>query len=611
MLGLLLLATVAAYLPSLDGDFVLDDFSLVQDPRIVAPLANGLSAWLNPDRPVVTATFALNHATVGLDTRSWHITNVLIHLAAVVLAWRLARRLLDRSGLAHPDGAALAAAALFALHPLQTESVSYITQRAESLASALYLAALLALLDRDEATSPGKRRGLLAAAGALQLTGLLVKPIVATMPAAWLLAAAVLPIAAEEGAGPWRRVTRRLPAAVPLFGLSVAAAVWGITAASGSNHAGFQMPDVPMEGYLATQLRVIPSYLRLLAWPQGQCADCFVTLSDSILDPAPIAGAVLIAAVLAGSQWLAWRASSASGDGAATMRLTAFGLPFFLLVLSPSSSLIPLRDPLAEHRVYLAILGLFIALVAAAIVALRRWMPSYAALAGWAILLALLGAAGAATAQRNVVWSSRLAFYRDAALTAPDKARVHLNFGAALMEAQRYEEALASFRRAARMPEDRTASPRVVFENVIAALIATGRLDEARREVVAVLELEPDNAWARALLAEVEFSSGRPAAAEAAAQAALRQEPGDLTAVKYLGLALAERGDHAGAALLLRAAAAANSIDPAVFHALGEAEAQLGNRAAACQAHARAAAVPGSAAQLARARAALARLGCR
>jgi hypothetical protein len=134
-LGLILLATAAVYLPSMDGEFVLDDLNQVQDPLVISPLESGVGAWIGAPRPLLTATYALNYATVGVDTRSWHITNVLIHLAAVVLAWRVARRLLARAGLECPEGTALAVAALFALHPLQTESVAYVTQRAESLSS--------------------------------------------------------------------------------------------------------------------------------------------------------------------------------------------------------------------------------------------------------------------------------------------------------------------------------------------------------------------------------------------------------------------------------------------------------------------------------------------
>lgn len=96
MLGLLLAATALAYLPSLDGEFVLDDFTVISDPLVVAPLDHGLGEWLASPRPILAATFALNHATVGLDSRSWHLGNLLVHLAAVVLAWRLARKLLER-----------------------------------------------------------------------------------------------------------------------------------------------------------------------------------------------------------------------------------------------------------------------------------------------------------------------------------------------------------------------------------------------------------------------------------------------------------------------------------------------------------------------------------
>src|SRR5690242_21077694 len=170
-------------------------------------------------RPLTAALFAIDHEIADFRPRAWHVTNVLIHLAAVLLAWRFARRILARAGFAAspssgapaepergkgkgkarrvalaavqavPEWPALAVAALFALHPLSTEAVSYISQRSEALASAFVLGALLLLLARDEA--PERRRlPLLVGAIILHAIGLSAKPVAATTPALWLLAAA-------------------------------------------------------------------------------------------------------------------------------------------------------------------------------------------------------------------------------------------------------------------------------------------------------------------------------------------------------------------------------------------------------------------------------------
>jgi tetratricopeptide (TPR) repeat protein len=608
-LGLLLVATTVAYLPALDGAFVIDDVSIISDPLVAAPGRANAVAWLRSARPVLTATYALDHARFGLETRGWHATNLLVHLAAILLAWRLARRLLARAGLERPEGAALAAAALFALHPLQTEAVAYVTQRAESLASACFLAGLLLLLARDEG---GARRGwLLAGAVAIQAAGLLVKPIVATLPAAWLLAAAVLPTADETGRPPWRRIVGRLPAALPLFALSAASAAWGLYQAAGSNHAGFDMPDLPAGRYFATQLRVVPTYLRLLAWPAGQCADWYFTVSDGLLDRGSLAGGLFLGALLGGALWLSTRHARLGGDGPAVARLAGFGIPFFLLVLAPSSSFVPLRDPLAEHRVYLASLGLFVVVATAVSVALRRAAPARAARAGAAIAVVALVALGAATARRSVVWSGTLALYQDAAEKAPEKARVHLSLGQALAMAERYEEALAHFRRARSLATDRTLAPGAALQNVVFALLMLDRLDEARGEVQGALRQDPRDAALLALLADVEYSALRDAEAEAAAVAALAIEPFNVMALKYLGMARARAGDLAGAADALRAAEANDPLEPQVLQQLGRVEERLGNRDAACRAYGRAAELPRSPMISRTALASHRRLGCR
>src|SRR5512134_198439 len=172
----LLVATVAVYLPSIDGEFQYDDQEIAKTTWVrEGSRFLGVEAWRTVARPLTGATFAANHAMAGFKPRVWHVTNVAIHLVAVLLVWRLARALLARAGLrpegapamesappgaapsrgkqkrkdpaapapaaplAVPEWTALAAAALFALHPLHTEAVSYISQRSEALASAFYV----------------------------------------------------------------------------------------------------------------------------------------------------------------------------------------------------------------------------------------------------------------------------------------------------------------------------------------------------------------------------------------------------------------------------------------------------------------------------------------
>jgi tetratricopeptide (TPR) repeat protein len=610
-LGVVLLATVVVYLPSIDGEFVLDDLVQVHDPFVATPLARGIGGWLSATRPLLVATYAINHATVGVDTRSWHITNVLVHLVAVALAWRFARRILSRAGLERPEGTALAVAALFALHPLQTESVAYIAQRAESLASVLYLAALLVLLVRDEATESARRNWLLAGAIALQLLGFLVKPIVATLPVAWLVISVLLPKTSGAASTTGAHFRRWLPVGIPMVALSAAATISAVGSVAGSLHAGYDIPGLAADSYLATQLRAIPFYMRLLVWPVGQCGDWYFRLSPGLFDPPAIAGGAFLVSVTSVAAWLALRSKGSAGDGPAVARLTAFGLLFFLVLLAPSSSVIPLRDPVAEHRVYLAALGLFLLAAAAATVLLRRFIPARAPLIGGTLAVLLLALAGAATAARNRVWTSALALYQDAVLTSAEKSRVHLNLGQALSEANRRGDALVSFRRARDLSADGTIDLETLNRNIVTTLLAIGRPDEAREEVAAQLVRTPDDSEALALLANVEFVSRRDAESERAALAALRFDGENLVALKYLGMARARRGDAQGAVGPLRQAAALNAVDPQILYELGGAEESIGNTMGACSAYARGAELPMSRIFSSRSSAAYSRLGCR
>jgi len=606
----LLAATVAAYLPAVDGAFLLDDYALQQDPLVLEPLGQGAAAWLSGARPLATLTFALNHAATGFDPRGWHLTNVAIHLAATALAFLFGRLTLRRARLAHPEGPAFAAAALFALHPLQSQAVAYITQRAESLASALYLAALLLLLARDQARG-GRRGALLGAAALAHACALLTKPIAATLPAAWLLHAALLPPPGEEADPPWRRVARRLSPALPLLALSALAAARGLASAQGSGHAGFSVPGLTAADYLATQLRAIPVYLRLLVLPVGQCGDWHFPASRGFLEPAAVGGALLLGALLAGAAWAAVRGLRGTGDAAAAGRTAAFGAFFFLLALAPSSSVVPLLDTLVEHRVYLAALGPFLAVAAAAALAVRRLAGRHAAAAGAGLAALVLAALAGLTAQRSAVWASALLFWRDAAEKAPGKSRVHQNLGDALHAAGRPAEALASFQRAAGLLGDHTVDAERLISNLVNALLSVGHVDEAREAVGRVLQARPGAPPALSLLSLVELVAGREAEAEAAARAALQKDPAQDVALKVLGLVSARRGDVKGALAAFRAAAALRAIDPLVYYELGHAEEFTGNRDAACAAYARAVSLTGNGEASEGARRRAVRLGCR
>ncbi len=599
-LSALAAAVVLAYLPAVDGEFVFDDLSIIGMQAVRTPFEISPARWWGDSRPLATATFAADHAAFGLDPRGWHLTNLAVHLAAVLLAFGFARRTLELAGVGAPELPALAAAGMFALHPIQTESVAYVTQRSEALASAFVLAALLVLLRRDRERGAGRRALLLGAAAVLQVMGLATKPIAATVPALWLACAALLPAPGEEDVPPLRRALARLPAALPLFALSAVAAWGAIAATQGEPHAGFDIPGLSPGAYVATELRVVPRYLALLAWPSPLVADRAFPASQGISDPAALGwGAALLLAL--GACRLASKRLGPAG------RTLGFGAIFFAIAIAPSSSFVPLLDPMTEHRLYVPSLGVFIAAAACATALLRRIGVRRSAPAGAVLAVAVLGIMAAATARRAAAWSTAIGLWTDGVAHAPEKARVQLNLGYALAANERHEEALARFGRAMDLAGDASISRDTVLLDVVDSLVALGRLDDARR---AVAEDSPaGNPLGPALLARVDYAAGDDLAAARQAREALAAEPGFEPALRVLGMAQLRAGAPAVALVTLRRAANGDVVDPGLFLALGEAEARAGDPIRACRAWLTAGGQPGSSTSAA-ARAALRAHAC-
>jgi Flp pilus assembly protein TadD len=611
-----LLATSAAYLPSIDGEFQYDDQEIAKTTWVREGKAFlRPSHWFEMPRPLTAVTFAANHAMGGFRPTVWHVTNVLVHLAAVILAWRFARRLLARAGVSPggvaptsaapdpkakgkrkgaptpaalpvPEWAALAAVAIFALHPLHTEAVSYISQRSEALASALYLAGLLALL-RWDAAEPGRRAKLLAVAVVLHFLDLVAKPIAATMPFAWLLIAAVMPTPAERDV-PWHaRVARRIPAALPLIALSVIAAAIGVTEVKGSGHAGYDLPFVSTLGYVATQMRALPVYLRLILCPVGLNADWWFPFSRSMFEPAVLAGTAFLAVFVGGALVLARRFGSRDGDAAAAARVAAFGALFFLGVLVPTT-LVPLRDPFVEHRLYLASLGIVLAVTAAAVAGLRHLSAARARVAGVALTVVILAGLGAATAYRNQVWKSALALWGDASLKSPLKPRIWVNLGTALHFAGKYQEAVTAYDRAVALGFDPTVPLELVIRNTALALVRLRRYDEARDRLVRYLAKAPRDPGTIVILALVEVDTNRLDDAERSARQAAALDPRMSRPFQILGQVQEKRGDLQGAFDHFANASRLDPADPLPVYSMGRIEEKRGRVAEACSAYARA-----------------------
>ena len=597
-LALPLLAAAAAYARVLHGEFQLDDFpSIVQGPG-VKDLGRALRALvpelLRGGRPVTDVSFALNYAAGGLDPWGYHLVNLALHLAVVALVFLFTREVLRLSG-ARPDTImAVVVAGTFALHPLQSQAVSYVVQRAEVLASGMYLLALLLLL-RAERSGRTPRGAVAYASGLVAfILGLGAKGIVVTMPAAYLLLTAAVPD------GPGRRTlatgARRAAMLTPWVAVAAWFVVASVRAVEGSAHAGFAVPGLGAGSYFLSQLRAAATYLRLLVVPVGQNGYRVVEPATSLSDPGVLASGLLLVVLLAGALALwAW-ARRRTDQGGAAGRVSAFGVAWFFLVLAPTSSVVPLADLVVEHRVYLASWGVFAAMTVGA-ARLVAWVrEDRRGLAGAVAVGLLWTTLAVALHRRNAVWESRLTFWTDAVAWSPRAQRPHLNLAFALWERGRLDEAVLHYRLA--LDHGGRAAPAdeaFIQNNLGVALLSAERNDEAVAALRRAIALEPKNATAHANLALALLRRNDLAGAEEEAGRALALRPEEAGAWMVLGGVRMGRGDAAGAVEPLERAVRLDPDDGARWLDLASANERAGRLTEACSAWRRVLRLPGAA----------------
>lgn len=473
----LLLATAAAYAPSLPGAFTLDDpGAIAQNPALQDPaglVARLPASFVGRGRAVTDLTFAVGRALLGPAPAPTRAVNVAIHLLMALVALGLCLEVLGRAGL-HRPWLALAAAALWTLHPLCSGAVAYAAQRAESLSALFAAAAVLVALRAGRSTRP-LLGGLLAAALVLLSLGAKGVGVVAFGGLALVLAA-FPPGGRPDGPALWRRT---LPLLLPAlaFGLGLLSHV------RGKADVGFSMGDLPALDAWRSQGRVVATYLRLALWPAGQSADHGLAASAS-LDSAALAGwAVVLGLLLASLAALGPRRDPA-------VRVAGFGGLWFLLWLAPTSAL-PIADLVAEHRAYLALLGPALAAAALGDLLVRRLAPTprAAVAAGAALALLACGALGVALARRAALWGDTEALWRDAARVNPAFFRPWSNLAKALQARGRGDEAVLAWREAvARWPASQERAALREVER-LRDLAAAGRAGEA----AAALETLPAN----------------------------------------------------------------------------------------------------------------------
>ncbi len=608
---LLLAAVYAGYSRCLDGELQFDDLRLLNENRAVKDLAHYLGAqvWAElriAGRALTYLSFAINYHFTVLEVRPYHLVNLAAHLACILAILALTLAILRRLGWPSPFPTALVVAALFGLHPLQSQAVAYVFQRAEVLGSLFYVLALVLALAAEERGLT--RRGAAAYLGALLcfFLGWASKPMVATLPAALILLAAAFPSP---------RLAARPPRARAAFLSVFSLPFWAITAVfsrllfgglSGSGEAGFSIPTMSVRQYLLTQPRVVLTYLRLLAWPAGQNVDWEFPPSHALAEPATALASLALAALLCGAAFLLYRSTRPGPAPRRSLeRATAAGIFFFFLLLLPTSSIVPLRDVIEEHRVYLACWGLFLPATLWASLAVGRLAPGRQGLAGAVLAVAVASALLFALQRRNAVWETAVSLWSDVVAKSPGKARGHMNLGYALIETDP-ERALAETRLAQRLAGDASVNTDELDQNLAGILLRLGRTADAI-VVLQRIAAQRESAEVDTNLAIALLSTGQTQEARALTARAIARWPRYGPAWHTLGQLDSGAHDDRRALEDFQRAVALDPDSLASLSSLAVTQQRLGDRTGACASWSRygQAGVAGAAETAAAARAAL------
>jgi hypothetical protein len=450
------------YANGLFGPFVYDDhITVLRNPSLVNLTNARFIAIYSLYRPFVNASYALDRLIWGYLPLGFHLTNVVLHVVVILLFHRLCVRFLtDAPGLrgVNPDWPAFFAAALYAVHPMMTEGVEYISGRSELLCAVGFLSALLfardAILTGSRAAVVGGLAGGVLAFGSKETAAAL--PVVLLASDAWLY-----------GRDTWKR--RLSSVYVPFFSLLAGAAVVRLRTLI------FFEPLMQrsIHDNLLTQPIVIWRYVALLFVPVGQTVMHTVRFTTTIGDAAGWFSLCALVAMF----------------GIAVIERTrhpviAVGLVWFLVGLVPSS-IVPLREGMAEHRVYLASGGLF--LVAAAICAPVLASSRAARVAG----VFLLAICSWLTIQRNVVWSDPERLWSEAVSRSPGMWEPHYAYADALREKGRCDPAIPQYEAVLRLhPRYREA-----LTNLGICYAEVKRFEDAARTFTELTTLYPT--WAR------------------------------------------------------------------------------------------------------------------
>ncbi len=533
LLLLLSLLVFLIYAGTLTGPFIFDDRPNIQENlkiQLNRLSLNGLitAGFESPShrRPVANISFALNFFFHRYNVVGYHFINILIHILNSILLYFLAKTTLNTPALRwRYDPFSLAwipffAAFVWGLHPLQTQSVSYIVQRMNSLATLFYILSILLYAKARLAQYARSRRWLLAGCAASGMLALGSKEITATLPLFIILYEWFF---LQESGNPWFK-NKRLALIGAFLPFLILTLLYLGTAPVDRILAAYNDYDHTVGQRVLSEFRVVIFYISLIIWPHPSRLnlDHDFLVSNSLIDPITTLFSLAVIVSAVGSAF--YFAKKAP--------LISFCILWFFGNLVIESSVIDL-EIIFEHRTYLPSMMLILMLVSLIFKYLKpKWLVI-------ALLSIMVTAESIGTYERNKVWTSAVAIWQDCVSKSPRKARPYNNLGVALASAGQIDAAFEQYQIALQIKPDYARA----HYNFGYTLARQGNLNKGIFHLNESLRLDPNNKEVHNDLGVAFVMQGRLDEAIYHFRQALQISPDYSRVHNNLGIALGRQGN--------------------------------------------------------------------